>query len=392
MPDDERGMRIRTHDSVRAIPAQEWDALVDSKAGRANPFVSHAFLSALENSGSVGDGTSWRPAPLVAEVNGEIAGVAPLYVKHDSAGEYVFDHGWADAYERAGGRYFPKLLVAAPFTPAAGPRLLARDETWRAQLASALTALCAQTKLSSAHVNFVEPDDERALAAAGFLPRDGIQYHWLNRGYSTYDDFLGAFASRKRKAMKRERREAVAGIQITRIAGSDATEADWDALWAFYQDTGARKWGRPYLTRAFFDEIAATMRDATLLVLAKSGGRAIAGALNFIGGGTLYGRYWGAIEQRPFLHFEVCYHQAIEFAIERGLRRVEAGAQGEHKLARGYEPTLTRSMHFILDPRFREAVARFLEQEQRAVAVAVGAMAAETPYRADCAAEPDPAL
>jgi hypothetical protein len=390
--DDGRRIRVRTLDSVRAVPAREWDALACPDVRRANPFIRHAFLAALENSGSVGEGTSWRPAPLVIEVDGALAAVAPLYVKHDSAGEYVFDHGWADAFERAGGRYFPKLLVASPFTPANGPRLLGRDGQSRAQLAAALAALCTQSQLSSAHVNFVEPQDERALASAGFLGRDGVQYHWFNCGYSTYQDFLGAFTSRKRKAMNRERREAVAGLSIDRVQGRDATSVDWDAMWAFYQDTGARKWGRPYLTRAFFDEIAATMRDDVVLVLARSEGRAVAGALNFIGGDALYGRYWGALEQRPFLHFEVCYHQAIEFAIERGLARVEAGAQGEHKIARGYLPVTTRSMHFIADQGFRAAVARFLDEERRAVANAIAAMSAETPYRADCAPAPDHAL
>jgi len=364
------------------MDAALWDGLANPDPARANPFVRHAFLAALEHSGSVGENTSWRPAPMIVERDGAIVGAAPLYLKWDSAGEYVFDHHWADAYARAGGRYYPKLLVAAPFTPVNGPRLLARDDEARAGLAAGLAALCENSALSSAHVNFVEPADEAALAGAGFLARDGVQYHWFNRGYRDYDAFLGALASRKRKALKRERSKAQEGLDIRRIGGAEARASDWDAMWAFYQDTGARKWGRPYLTRAFFDEIAETMREEALLVLAYEDGKAVAGALNFIGGEALYGRYWGARTARPFLHFEVCYHQAIDFAIERGLARVEAGAQGEHKIARGYEPVATRSMHFIPDPGFRAAIARYLGEERRGVAEEIAALAGETPFRA----------
>lgn len=375
----ETTLAVETVASISAIKAQEWDQLSAPEAARANPFVRHAFLDALERSGSVGEGTGWTPFHLTVRRGGALAAAAPAYLKDHSYGEYVFDHGWADAYARAGGRYFPKLLCAVPFTPAPGPRLLGPDAEARAILARSLIAATAQMRLSSAHVTFI--DDDEALLGAGFLPRHGVQFHWFNRGYRTYDDFLGTLASRKRKALKRERREAAEGLTFRRLTGGDIEEKHWDIFWRFYQDTGSRKWGHPYLTRSFFSMLGETMRDDLLLVFAESGGRPIAGALNLIGGDALYGRYWGRIEDRPFLHFEACYHQAIDFAIERGLSRVEAGAQGEHKLARGYEPVITKSAHWIADPGFRAAVARYLDAERRQIEAEAVALAAETPYR-----------
>ncbi|HBK90542.1 MAG TPA: GNAT family N-acetyltransferase [Parvularcula sp.] len=381
----EGGDVVKTAPSISEIPAAEWDRLAAPDPAAANPFLKHAFLSALERSGSVGAGTGWTPFHLTVRRGGALIAAAPAYLKDHSYGEYVFDHGWADAYARAGGRYFPKLLCAAPFTPAPGPRLLGADDEARAILARSLIAAAEQLRLSSAHVLFTEEDD--ALLKAGFLSRLGVQFHWRNRGYRTYDEFLVTLQSRKRKALRRERREAAEGLSFRRVTGAEIRESDWDVFWRFYQDTGSRKWGRPYLTRIFFSMLGEAMRDDILLVFAESGGRAIAGALNLIGGDALYGRYWGRIEERPFLHFEVCYHQAIDFAIERGLSRVEAGAQGEHKLARGYEPTLTRSAHWIADRGFRDAVARYLEAERRQVDAECIALWAETPYHRGEAAQ-----
>ena len=374
-------LTVETVASLSAIAPDEWDRLAVPDPARMNPFVRHAFLSALERSGSVGPGTGWTPCHLTVRRAGALIAAAPAYLKDHSFGEYVFDHDWADAYARAGGRYFPKLLCAVPFTPAPGPRLLSEDDQSQNILAQSLITATQQLGLSSVHVNFA--DDDTALLRAGFLSRSGVQFHWLNRGYDSYDAFLETLASRKRKALKRERREAAEGLTFHRIAGREIEEKHWDVFWRFYQDTGARKWGQPYLTRSFFSILGETMRDEILLVFAESGGRAIAGALNLIGGDALYGRYWGRVEDRPFLHFEVCYHQAIDFAIERGLARVEAGAQGEHKLARGYEPVITRSAHWIADPGFRAAVARYLDAERRQVETEAVALAAETPYRRD---------
>ncbi len=375
----EGGVVVETVPALSDIAPEEWDRLAAQDARDANPFVRHAFLSALERSRSVGAGAGWTPLHLTVRRGGALIAAAPAYLKDHSFGEYVFDHGWADAYARAGQRYFPKLLCAVPFTPAPGPRLLGADADGRAILAQSLIGAANQLGLSSAHVNFVEDDAE--LKGAGFLSRIGVQFHWFNRGYSSYDDFLNALASRKRKALKRERREAAEGLTLRRVTGADIEEKHWDIFWRFYQDTGSRKWGEPYLTRSFFSLLGESMRDQILLVFAESGGRVIAGALNLIGGDALYGRYWGRTDDRPFLHFEVCYHQAIDFAIERGLSRVEAGAQGEHKLARGYEPVITKSCHWIADPGFRAAVARYLEAERRQVEAECVALAAETPYR-----------
>ncbi|SEK69052.1 hypothetical protein SAMN05216382_0930 [Sphingomonas palmae] len=354
----------RIADGVAAIPADQWDAC----AGTANPFVSHAFLKALEDSGSVGQRTGWQPIPLVIDGDdGTPIAVAPAYGKSHSQGEYVFDHAWADAWQRAGGDYYPKLQVAAPFTPVPGPRLLLRDPAAAPSLIAAIEAVTRQHELSSAHATFVAPDQLPLFEAAGWLIREGTQFHWQNAGYATFDDFLAALASRKRKAIRKERAAAVEGLTIRHLTGSEIGRREWDAFWTFYQDTGSRKWGTPYLKRAFFPLLGEALGDRVLLILAERDGVPIAGALNLIGDDALYGRYWGCTEDVPFLHFELCYYQAIDAAIARGLKTVEAGAQGEHKLARGYSPVPTWSAHFIPDPGFRRAVSDFLVRERAAV-------------------------
>jgi predicted N-acyltransferase len=353
---------------------------------RYNPLISHAFLKALEDSGSVSPKTGWAPAHVLVHRAGELVAAAPTYIKSHSLGEYVFDHAWADAYERAGGDYYPKLQVAVPFTPATGRRLLIRpdvdqDEA-RGMLVKGLRAVRERVGASSIHVTFLPRDEWQALGAAGFLQRTDRQFHWDNEGYPTFENFLGALASRKRKTIRRERRDALApGIDVEWLTGPDIREAHWDAFFAFYQDTGSRKWGRPYLTRRFFSLVGEAMADRILLVMARRAGGYIAGALNFIGDDALYGRHWGAVEEHPFLHFELCYYQAIDFAIQRGLKRVEAGAQGEHKLARGYRPVLTYSTHDLADPALRRAVAAYLESERLYVAEEARALDDFTPFR-----------
>ena len=371
-------LTVRLAPSVGSLPAAEWDAL----AGACNPFMSHAFLTALEDSASVGPGTGWSPAPLVIEDGrGSLLAAMPSYLKSHSQGEYVFDHAWADAWERAGGSYYPKLQIAAPFTPATGPRLLLQDEIYAAPLLRAAESLCEQHGLSSAHATFVEPAQRPLFERAGWLLRSDIQFHWENRGYESFADFLAQLASRKRKAVRKERAEAQRGVDIRHLSGADIRPEHWDAFWVFYQDTGARKWGHPYLTREAFDLFGQRMADRLLLVLAFVDDEPIAGALNFIGEEALYGRYWGCTRDKPFLHFELCYYQAIDAAIERGLSRVEAGAQGGHKLARGYEPVRTWSAHWIADPGFREAVADFLEREREGVAQERFFLGQRTPFR-----------
>ncbi|MES2336750.1 MAG: GNAT family N-acetyltransferase [Pseudomonadota bacterium] len=368
----------RIADGVCAIPADQWDAC----AGTGNPFVSHAFLSALEASGSATAEAGWQPVPIVVDgADGLPAAIAPTYAKSHSQGEYVFDHAWTDAWERAGGRYYPKLQVASPFSPVPGPRLLLRDPAAAPALIAGIEAVTDQHGLSSAHATFVSPEQLPLFEAAGWLIREGTQFHWANRGYAGFDDFLGSLASRKRKAIRRERERAVEGLTIRHLSGAEITEADWDAFWDFYQDTGSRKWGRPYLTRAFFSLLGETMGDACVLILALRDGRPIAGALNLVGADTLYGRYWGCSEDVPFLHFELCYYQAIDAAIARGLTTVEAGAQGEHKLARGYVPVPTWSAHYIPDAGFRRAIADFLVRERRAVEQEQEFLSDLTPFR-----------
>lgn len=351
--------------SLDRIAAADWDG---SGAG-ANPFTTHRFLLALERSGSVGGRSGWTPAHLVARTGeGDVAGVVPLYFKSHSQGEYIFDHAWASAYARAGGNYYPKLQCAVPFTPVTGPRLIARDEAVRRGLLEAMTRVAGQAGVSGVHVTFCTAEEAALGEAAGWLRRKTQQFHWLNHGYGSYDDFLAALSSRKRKALRKERERAQAfGGTIRALRGEAIEDAHWDAFWRFYQDTGGRKWGRPYLTRAFFDELHRTMRDDCLLILAERAGRPVAGALNLIGPDALYGRYWGCIEDHPFLHFELCYHQAIDWAIAHGLQRVEAGAQGEHKLARGYLPVETHSLHWFADARFATAVGQYLDRERLAV-------------------------
>ena len=387
-------LEIKVATSLEAVPPEAWDACANPAGGAStgsethNPFLSHAFLSSLEEAGCVGERTGWAPLHVLVERGGGLVACAPCYLKNHSQGEYVFDHAWADAYQRAGGRYYPKLQVSVPFTPVTGPRILARPDEGRAEARAAavsgLKTLRAQIGASSIHATFLTDDDADLLEGSGFLPRTDQQFHWINEGYGSFDDFLNALASRKRKAIRRERRDALStGIEIEWATGRSLTEAHWDAFHAFYMDTGSRKWGRPYLNRKFFSLIGERMPERILLVLAQREGRPIAGAINFIGDRRLYGRNWGCVEDHPFLHFEVCYYQAIEFAIARGLQVVEAGAQGEHKLARGYRPVITRSAHEIADPSLRRAVDAYLRQERSYVSEVVGELDHATPFRKD---------
>jgi hypothetical protein len=363
---------------VAGFDAAQWDAC----AGTDDPFLTHAFLSALEESGSATTETGWRPLPIAIDgPDGAPAAIMPAYLKSHSLGEYVFDHGWADAWERAGGDYYPKLQIAVPFTPVPGRRLLAKEPGLAPALIAAAERLVEANGLSSAHATFVAPEQIHLFEQTGWLLRADSQFHWLNEGYASFDDFLATLSSRHRKAIRRERARAVEGLEIVHLTGDAIREDHWDAFWIFYQDTGARKWGHPYLTRAFFSLLGEHMADRLLLILALRDGRPIAGALNVIGAEALYGRYWGALEEVPFLHFELCYYQAIDAAIVRGLARAEAGAQGQHKLARGYRPVPTFSAHFIPDPGFRRAVAEFLERERAAVAHEISALGEMTPFR-----------
>ena len=376
---------VRVIGQMTEIPSVEWDAC----AGSDNPFVSHAFLSALEESGCVRPETGWGPYHVVIEDDdGCLLGAAPLYLKGHSRGEFIFDHGWADAYERAGGDYYPKLLVAVPFTPVTGPRLLVREGLDRNDMIDKLAAGCIavarQLEVSSLHINFPTEHEWRRLGAMGLLQRTDQQFHWLNDGYENFDDFLSTLTSRKRKTIRRERRAArESDIDIEIISGADLQEYHWDAFYQFYQDTGSRKWGRPYLNRQFFGMIGERMPDRIALMLCRRDGHWIAGALNLVGEDTIYGRYWGCVEDHRFLHFEACYYQAMDYAIEHGLKRVEAGAQGPHKLARGYMPTRIHSAHWIRERRFRDAVEQYLGQERREVDRDMSYLAEFSPYRKD---------
>lgn len=382
---------IRIEQSFAEIPAARWNTLSGAAKGRDgaiyNPFVSHAYLSALEESGSATAKTGWLGQHLLMEgSDGQLLGALVCYLKNHSQGEYVFDHGWADAFERAGGRYYPKLQGSIPFTPATGPRLLTVSgddgSPVKDGLAAGLKELARRHDASSAHVTFVREAEMPIFENAGFLHRTDQQFHFLNEGYGTHDDFLETLASRKRKALKKERRAALEnGITIDWLTGSDLTEAIWDQFFTFYMDTGSRKWGRPYLTRAFYSLIGERMPDDIVLMMARRNGRYIAGAINFIGGDALYGRHWGCTEDHPFLHFEVCYHQAIDFAIAKGLKRVEAGAQGEHKLARGYMPVTTHSAHYISHPGLARAVEDYLVRERRDVEETAEFLAEHGPFR-----------
>lgn len=371
-------LTVRLAASVGQFQPAEWNAL----GGDRNPFVSHEFLTAMEDSGSVGPGTGWEPAPIViTDDTSALLAAMPSYAKGHSQGEYVFDHSWADAWHRAGGRYYPKLQIAAPFTPASGPRLLMRDESLAPHLLKAAETVCANNGLSSAHATFIEPDQRSLFEAGGWLMRSDIQFHWLNRDYASFDDFLAALTSRKRKDLRKERSAACGGLTIRHLTGSDIREEHWDAFWVFYQDTGARKWGQPYLTREAFSLLGERMGERIILILAYDGATPIAGALNFAGSDALYGRYWGCTRDVRFLHFELCYYQAIDIAIERGLSRVEAGAQGGHKLARGYEAVQTLSAHWIADAGFRNAIADFLERERAGVAQDQLYLDTRTPFK-----------
>jgi hypothetical protein len=361
----DREILARVAAGVSSFDAGDWDAC----AGTGNPFLSHAFLSALEESGSATHRTGWQPVPIAIDgPDGRLAAVLPAYAKSHSQGEYVFDHNWAVAYERAGGRYYPKLQIAVPFTPVPGRRLLARDPGLAPALIAAAENLVRSNGLSSAHATFIAPEEAPLFEQAGWLIRIDSQFHWHNDGYGSFDDFLASLSSRKRKAIRKERATATEGLRVEHLTGGEIEERHWDAFWHFYQDTGARKWGRPYLTRRFFSLLGERMADRVLLVFAMEGDTPVAGALNLIGADTLYGRYWGTTADVPHLHFEICYYQAIDFAIANGLAQVEAGAQGEHKLSRGYRPVPTFSAHYLVDPHLRDAVANFLEAERRAVA------------------------
>jgi uncharacterized protein len=383
MPDGGDALTVRMIESIAELPADQWNAC----AGSANPFVSHAFLAALEDSRSVGDRTGWAPHHLVAEdAQGRVLGVVPLYLKSHSYGEYVFDHGWADAYQRAGGRYYPKLQAAVPFTPVPGRRLLCRPESdvaaTRGALIEALRLIGDRAGLSSAHVTFCTADEADAFAEAGWMIRRGFQYHWRNEGYKTFDDFLARLNHSKRKTIKRERREVAAqGLEVRMLTGAELQPEHWDAFFELYIATSDRKWGSPYLTRDFFHRLGQVMPERVGLVLARHEGRYVGGALNLIGEDTLYGRNWGGRGEYPFLHFEACYYQAIDFAIKRGLTTVEAGAQGDHKLPRGYLPVQTYSAHWIRDRGFRKAVADFLKREGEMIAQEIAGLGDYSPFK-----------
>ena len=383
MPDGAAHLTLTLHRRIDEVPASAWDAC----AGAGNPFVSHAFLSAVEDSGSAGPRTGWLPQHAVLRAEGgQVVAVAPMYAKSHSYGEYVFDHGWAQAFERAGGAYYPKLQVAAPFSPVPGPRLLIHPDSGLAvaDLAAALIQACGELDLSSVHVTFCTEPEYAALGRAGWLQRLGTQYHWENAGYASFDDFLGALSSRKRKVLRRERRDAnAAGLVFGARRGHEIGRRDWDAFYRFYQSTVDRKWGSAYLTRSFFTLLGERLGDRVVLMTAEHDGKPVAGALNLMGDDALYGRNWGCSGDWPFLHFELCYYRAIDFAIEHGLARVEAGAQGQHKIQRGYLPRPTYSAHWIAHPGLRAAVASYLRDERPAVEAEIEALAEESPFRND---------
>ncbi|MHA1597619.1 MAG: GNAT family N-acetyltransferase [Alphaproteobacteria bacterium] len=386
MPDGSDAAMIRVLDGIDEVDAVAWDAC----AGTADPFVGHAFLKSFEDCGSVSPKTGWTPRHLVLEDDdGGLAACAPLYLKSHSYGEYVFDWAWADAYGRAGGRYYPKLLSGVPFTPVGGQRLLVRHdlpEATRRDLKTALISgmieLARGSGVSSLHINFIKQDDWRLCGDLGLLQRTGRQFHWFNDGYADFDGFLAALTSRKRKAIRKERRQVEeSGVEIRRLSGSDIEPRHWDAFYAFYRDTSERKWGEAYLNREFFHLLGRRMADRVLLVIAEKDGGIVGGALNMIGDDALYGRYWGCSSPFRFLHFEACYYQAIDYAIDHGLARVEAGAQGEHKLSRGYLAHATYSAHWIAAPGFRDAVARFLSEESAAVGDEIDILDTYTPFK-----------
>ena len=364
---------------ISDVSAADWDALIP---GGNHPFLSHRFLLALEESGSATVETGWMPRHIWVEDNdGAVVGAAPLYVKSHSQGEYVFDHAWANALMQAGMDYYPKLQCSVPFTPATGPRLLAKTSEAKQAVAGAMMQACAEWNMSGVHLTFLQEDDRAVLSGLGFAAREDRQFHFINRDYKNFDAFLASLSSRKRKNIRKERKAAQADVKISRLTGDDLKPEHWDIFYRCYLDTSARKWGRPYLTRAFFDHMQQTMRDDICLVLAEMDGTGVAAALNFIGSDALYGRNWGALIHKPFLHFELCYYQAIDAGLEMGLPRVEAGAQGEHKLARGYEPVVTHSAHWLSHPGLMQGVENFLEQERAAVGHEVDILSKHTPFR-----------
>ncbi len=381
MPDGSAALTLALHTAIAEIPAAEWDAC----AGSDNPFVSHAFLSTLEDSGSAGARTGWLPQhAALRDEAGELVAVAPMYAKSHSYGEYVFDHGWAHALDRAGGDYYPKLQVAVPFSPVPGPRLLCRPGGGLPTevLGAALTQACRELKLSSVHVTFCTEAEWTTLGESGWLQRLGMQFHWENAGYTSFEDFLAALSSRKRKVLRRERRDAnAAGLTFHALTGSDITERHWDAFYRFYSSTVDRKWGSAYLTRRFFSLLGERLGDRVVLMLAENGGKPVAGALNLAGSDALYGRNWGCRGDWPFLHFELCYYRAMDWAIAHGFARVEAGAQGRHKIQRGYMPKPTFSAHWITHPGLRRAVASFLDSERQQIRAEMAALAEQSPFR-----------
>jgi len=373
-------IEVRVEQGINGIDPADWDAC----AGADQPFLSHAFLSALETSGSASAETGWLPLHLVAEQQGRVIACAPMYLKSHSYGEYVFDWGWANAYERAGGQYYPKLQVAVPFTPVPGPRLLARPGVGigRPALIQGLLSAASQIDCSSLHITFCEQGEWQELGDAGMMRRTGMQYHWHNRGYASFDDFLATLKSSKRKMIKKERAKVRAqGLEIETLTGEALTSEIWDHFYPFYRATVDKRWGSAYLTKRFFREIGELIPERVVLVMARHEGRYVAGALNLLGSDTLFGRNWGCLQDFDFLHFEACYYAAIDFAIAHGLTRVEAGAQGHHKLQRGYEPVPTYSAHWIREPQFRKAVARFLEEERTEMAIEREQLKELLPYR-----------
>jgi len=379
--------KVEVAPQIADIPAEAWDACANPDPATYNPFLAHAFLKALEDAGTVGGRTGWTPRHLVLKLGDDIAGCAPCYLKAHSQGEYVFDHSWAEAFMQAGGNYYPKLQIAVPFTPVPGRRLLIRPgpaaETHERMLAAGAAEIAERNHISGVHITFLSEGEWCRLGTRGFLQRTDQQFHWSNAGYGTFDDYLASLASRKRKAMRKEREQALeAGLTVAWLRGSEITESDWDVFFAFYTETGSRKWGRPYLNRKFFSLLGASgVGEDCLLMLAKRGNRAIAGSLHMIGGDCLFGRYWGAVEHHPFLHFELCYYQAIDYAIQHKIARVEAGAQGEHKLARGYLPTKTYSAHYIVNPGLRRAIGDYLARERKYVDAAAEELAEYAPFR-----------
>jgi predicted N-acyltransferase len=372
-------LQARILTRVSDVTEGQWDALLPQGS---HPFLSWRFLNALEESGCAVEETGWAPRHIwLEDLNGQALGAAPLYAKFHSQGEYVFDHAWADALERAGGSYYPKLQGSIPFTPATGPRLLAASAAHKTALCAAMLSACEQWDMSGVHVTFLNSDDRTVLKQSGFALREDRQFHFINRDYQNFDGFLQSLTSRKRKNIRKERKAAQDGITIKRLSGDDLCESHWDAFYQCYLDTGQRKWGRPYLNRKFFSLLQETMREDICLIMAFDGETPIAAALNFIGSDALYGRNWGALVHKPFLHFELCYYQAIEAALERGLPRVEAGAQGEHKLARGYEPVATHSAHYLSHPGLRDAVESYLARERLAVEREIKILDQHTPFR-----------